>query len=273
VRRFQQDDTHVFCMPSQIEQEIDSIFDFLKNVYGLFGFEFGLKLSTRPEKFLGKIETWDEAEKQLWNTLERFQPGKWELNTGDGAFYGPKIDITITDALKRPHQCATIQLDFQLPERFNLKYRGPDDDENTVNRPVMIHRAILGSLERFISIATEHFGGKWPFWLSPRQVLVIPIAAPYNEYASLVQQKLWGAGMYADVDNGAETINKKIRNGEIAQYNFILVVGEAEYSTQSVNVRNRDDVGLKGRAETIKLDDVIEKLVKLKEERRLENRI
>ncbi|KAF8336975.1 uncharacterized protein EI90DRAFT_2992146 [Cantharellus anzutake] len=273
VRRFQQDDTHVFCMQSQIEQEIDDIFDFLKNVYGLFGFEFGLKLSTRPEKFLGEIDTWDEAERQLRNTLERFQPGKWDLNPGDGAFYGPKIDITITDALKRPHQCATIQLDFQLPERFNLKYRGPDDDENAVNRPVMIHRAILGSLERFISIATEHFGGKWPFWLSPRQVLVIPIAAPYNDYASHVQQRLWNAGLFADVDNGTETINKKIRNGEIGQYNFILVVGEAEFSTQSVNVRNRDDVGLKGRAETIKLDDIVGCLVKLKEERRLQNRI
>lgn len=179
--------SYVFCVKllplihNQIEQEIDAIFDFLNHVYGLFGFEFKLELSTRPEKFLGKIETWDEAEhvsterpnvhelkinplhntQQLRNTLERFQPGKWEINPGDGAFYGPKIDITIEDALKRSYQCATIQLDFQLPERFNLKYRGPDEDESKINRPVMIHRAILGSLERFISIATEHFGGKW----------------------------------------------------------------------------------------------------------------
>ncbi|KAF9507042.1 hypothetical protein BS47DRAFT_1374003 [Hydnum rufescens UP504] len=273
VRRFAQDDTHVFCMHSQIEQEIDAIFDFLNAVYGLFGFEFHLELSTRPEKFLGRIETWDEAERQLRNTLERFQPGKWELNPGDGAFYGPKIDITIKDALKRSHQCATIQLDFQLPERFNLKYRGPDDDENTVNRPVMIHRAILGSLERFISIATEHFAGKWPFWLSPRQVLVVPVANAFNDYASEVMQKLWDVGLYADVDNGPETFKKKIRNGEIAQYNFILVVGEEEVNARSVNVRNRDDIGTKTRTETVKLDDVIAKFAALKAERRLENRI
>jgi len=272
VRRFQQDDTHVFCMPSQIEQEIDAIFDFLNRIYGLFGFEFKLELSTRPEKYLGEKATWDEAERQLRSTLERFLPGKWELNEGDGAFYGPKIDITILDALKRPHQCATIQLDFQLPERFKLKYRGPDDNDKTELRPVMIHRAILGSLERFISIATEHFAGKWPFWLSPRQVLVIPIANTYKEYAAEVTQKLWDAGLFADVDNGTETLNKKIRNGEIAQYNFILVVGQEELDSRSVNVRNRDDVGTKARSEIINLDEVLEKFLSLKSERRLANK-
>ena len=191
----------------QIEEEIAAIFDFMKHVYGIFGFEFHLELSTRPEKYLGAIETWNAAEEvifcflrdspastfithahhtqQLKTALETFYPGKWEVNAGDGAFYGPKIDITIRDALKRSFQCATIQLDFQLPERFNLKYRAADDNdqlgdkEKAPSRPVMIHRAILGSLERFIAIVTEHFGGKWPFWLSPRQVLVVPVAAPY----------------------------------------------------------------------------------------------
>lgn len=180
--------------------------------YGLFGFEFSLELSTRPDNYLGQIETWNEAEavsdfphtfprapltadrasthlpknrkQQLAKALEKHHPGRWQVNPGDGAFYGPKIDITIKDALKRSFQCATIQLDFQLPERFNLKYRGPEetsagDANKPPTRPVMIHRAILGSLERFIAIITEHFAGKWPFWLSPRQVLVIPVAPPF----------------------------------------------------------------------------------------------
>lgn len=273
VRRFVQDDTHVFCMPSQIEQEIDAIFNFFERVYGIFGFTFKLELSTRPEKFLGEIETWNAAEKQLQTVLDRFQPGKWDLNPGDGAFYGPKIDITIQDALKRSYQCATIQLDFQLPERFNLKYRGPEGGDD-LSRPVMIHRAILGSLERFIAIVTEHFGGKWPFWLSPRQVMVVPVAAPFYTYATEVQQKLHDAGMFVDVDLTGDTLSKKIRNGEIAQYNFIVVVGEAEANAQAVNVRNRDDVGNKQRQdEIIKLEDFVDKLVSLKKERRLENKL
>lgn len=171
VRRFQQDDAHIFCRKDQIENEFSDLFDFLEKVYGICGFDFKLKLSTRPEKYLGKVEDWDQAEKNLSNALEKFVPGKWELNPGDGAFYGPKIDITISDALRRNHQCATIQLDFQLPERFKLRYRtGNDEDfiqnddgsiEKGFDRPVIIHRAILGSLERFIAIVTEHFGGKW----------------------------------------------------------------------------------------------------------------
>jgi threonyl-tRNA synthetase len=159
----------------------------MQHVYGLFGFEFHLELSTRPDNYLGELATWDAAEAQLKNALERHYPGQWELNPGDGAFYGPKIDITIRDALKRSFQCATIQLDFQLPERFQLKYRGPEDPNASAAekearaplRPVIIHRAILGSLERFIAIITEHFAGKWPFWLSPRQVLIVPVAVPF----------------------------------------------------------------------------------------------
>ncbi|KAF8752003.1 Threonyl-tRNA synthetase [Rhizoctonia solani] len=259
VRRFVQDDTHVFCMPSQIEQEIEAIFEFFKRVYGIFGFTFKMELSTRPEKYLA--------------VLDRVQPGNWELNPGDGAFYGPKIDITIQDALKRSYQCATIQLDFQIPERFNLKYRGPEGGDDLA-RPVMIHRAILGSLERFIAIVTEHFAGKWPFWLSPRQVMVVPVAVPFKDYASEVQQKLWDAGMFADIDLTGDTLPKKIRNAEIAQYNFIVVVGEAEANVKAVNVRNRDDVGNKQRQdEVIPLDDFVAKLLSLKTERRLENKL
>ncbi|KAI0080421.1 tars protein [Panus rudis PR-1116 ss-1] len=274
VRRFVQDDTHVFCMPSQIEDEIAALFDFMQHVYGLFGFEFQLELSTRPEKFLGDIETWNQAEEQLKLALEKQYPGKWELNPGDGAFYGPKIDITIRDALRRSFQCATIQLDFQLPKQFGLKYRSPDDTpDKPPARPVMIHRAILGSLERFIAIITEHFAGKWPFWLSPRQVLVIPVAVPYKEYAQEVADKLTGLGLFADVDNGADTLPKKIRNGEVAQYNFILVVGQEELDSRSVNVRNRDDVGTKAKTEMVPLDVIAEKLVQLKNSKSLQNKL
>ncbi|KAG6826171.1 threonyl-tRNA synthetase [Tricholoma furcatifolium] len=275
VRRFVQDDTHVFCMPAQIEEEIGYLFDFMEHIYGLFGFEFKLELSTRPDNYLGTIETWNEAEAQLTKALDKYHPGKWELNPGDGAFYGPKIDITIRDALRRSFQCATIQLDFQLPERFNLKYRAAEDTNDPgrpPSRPVMIHRAILGSLERFIAIITEHFAGKWPFWLSPRQVLVIPVAVPYKEYASEVADTLNQLGLFADVDNGENTLQKKIRNGEIAQYNFILVVGQEELDNKSVNVRNRDDVGTKARAQTVPLAEVAEKLVALKKARSLENK-
>ncbi|KAH9025011.1 hypothetical protein EDB83DRAFT_2542690 [Lactarius deliciosus] len=274
VRRFVQDDTHVFCMPDQIEGEIHALFDFMQHSYGLFGFDFSLELSTRPEKYLGSIETWNAAESQLSKALDERYPGKWELNPGDGAFYGPKIDITIRDALRRSFQCATIQLDFQLPERFNLKYRSAEEAVNPdkpPSRPVIIHRAILGSMERFIAIITEHFAGKWPFWLSPRQVLVIPVAVPYKEYASEVAAKLTENGIFTDVDNGADTLPKKIRNGEIAQYNIILVVGQEELDSRSVNVRNRDDVGTKAKTAMVPLDVIIDKLVRLKAGKSLQN--
>ncbi|GAA5915440.1 threonine--tRNA ligase THS1 [Sporobolomyces salmoneus] len=280
VRRFQQDDAHHFCMPEQIEEEMDVCFAFLNEVYGAFGFDFQLKLSTRPEKFLGQIETWDKAEAMLSRALDKFVPGKWVVDPGDGAFYGPKIDITISDALKRKHQCATIQLDFQLPERFELTYRSAEGGgetgatENKLLRPVMIHRAILGSVERFTAILTEHFAGKWPFWLSPRQIVVIPVAAPHKEYAKEVAQLLWDAGLYADADLSDSTLPKKVRNGEIAQYNYIFVVGSEEMDSRSVNVRNRDDAGnKKARTETIKVDEVLEKLMRLKNERRLDNEL
>lgn len=254
----------------------------------------------------------------LSKSLDKFVPGAWTVDPGDGAFYGPKIDITISDALRRKHQCATIQLDFQLPQRFDLTYRSAEGgaDANAAAsaatataagagadklvRPVMIHRAILGSVERFTAILTEHFAGKWPFWLSPRQVVVIPVAAPHKEYAKEVAQKLWDAGLYADADLSDSTLPKKVRNGEIAQYNYIFgvslvstlallrreplgltfgppretVVGSEEMESRAVNVRNRDDAGnKKARTETIKLDEVLEKLLRLKNERRLDNEL
>ncbi|XP_063905784.1 threonine--tRNA ligase 1, cytoplasmic isoform X2 [Zophobas morio] len=239
VRRFQQDDAHIFCALEHIKDEIKGALEFLNHVYGVFGFTFNMVLSTRPEKYLGDIEMWNEAEKALSDGLDAFG-APWTLNPGDGAFYGPKIDITVMDALKRSHQCGTIQLDFQLPIRFNLSFVSESGEKK---RPVIIHRAILGSVERMIAILTESCGGKWPFWLSPRQAMVIPVGPTYDEYAQHVQKKLHEAGFMAEVDTDAgDTMNKKIRNAQLAQFNFILVVGEKERSSNTVNVRTRDNV-------------------------------
>lgn len=239
VRRFQQDDAHIFCRQDQIEEEINGALDFVKHVYGILGFTFTLKLSTRPEKYMGDINVWNRAEEQLQRCLEA-SGISWTLNPGDGAFYGPKIDITIRDALGRPHQCATIQLDFQLPLNFDLSFKGKVDTAEP-ERPVMIHRAVLGSVERMIAVVTESFGGKWPFWLSPRQALIVPVAPTYYEYAEEVRQFVHDAGFYVEVDTSADTLNKKIRNGQLAQYNYILVVGEKEMANKSVNVRSREN--------------------------------
>merc|ERR1712062_418332 len=238
VRRFQQDDAHIFCMPEQIKEEMRGALDFLQHIYSTFGFSYQLKLSTRPESFLGDVEVWNEAEKMISDSLDSAGL-PWILNPGDGAFYGPKIDITLMDALRRQHQCATIQLDFQLPIRFNLNYI---DEKGEKKHPVIIHRAILGSVERMVAVLLESFGGKWPFWLSPRQAMVVPFAAPFNYYAQTVQKQLKEEGFMceANVDN-TETMNKKVRNAQIAQFNFIFVVGEKEQANGTVNVRTRDN--------------------------------
>lgn len=220
VRRFQQDDAHLFCMESQIQEEVLGVLQFLDYVYNLFGFEYHLALSTRPEKYLGNLDIWDKAEENLRKALDSFGK-KWTINEGDGAFYGPKIDIQLVDALERKHQCGTVQLDFQLPIRFNLQYRTSDvahsdddmseatqeshlgeeqkfehdeyDEEHYIwkegklrpgfARPVIVHRAVLGSMERFMAILTEHCAGKWPFWLSPKQVMIFPVGEKYLPFA------------------------------------------------------------------------------------------
>uniref|UniRef100_A0A672ZDB2 threonine--tRNA ligase n=1 Tax=Sphaeramia orbicularis TaxID=375764 RepID=A0A672ZDB2_9TELE len=256
VRRFQQDDAHIFCTMDQIEEEIKGCLNFLRTVYDVFGFSFKLNLSTRPEKFLGEPEIWDQAEKQLENSLNDFGE-KWVLNPGDGAFYGPKIDIQIKDAIGRYHQCATIQLDFQLPIRFNLTFVSHDGDDK--KRPVIIHRAILGSVERMIAILTENYGGKWPLWLSPRQVMVVPVGPTCDEYAHKVTFLI---DPTVDVDAGC-TLNKKIRNAQLSQYNFILVVGEKEKTSNTVNVRTRDNKVHGERS----VDECIQRLKELKTSR------
>uniref|UniRef100_A0A8C6UY88 threonine--tRNA ligase n=1 Tax=Neogobius melanostomus TaxID=47308 RepID=A0A8C6UY88_9GOBI len=261
VRRFQQDDAHIFCTMEQIEKEMKECLDFLRCVYDVFGFSFQLDLSTRPENYLGDISVWNQAEKQLENSLNEFgEP--WKLNPGDGAFYGPKIDIKIKDAIGRYHQCATIQLDFQLPIRFNLTFVGKDGDDKT--RPVIIHRAILGSVERMIAILTENYAGKWPLWLSPRQVMLVPVNPSLEDYAKMVCKKFTEAGFNADADlDSSCLLNKKIRNAQLAQYNFILVVGEKEKMTNSVNVRTRDN---KVHGE-MSVEEVLGRLTSLKQSR------
>ncbi|TDH73530.1 hypothetical protein CCR75_007654 [Bremia lactucae] len=240
VRRFQQDDAHIFCRDDQIKKEVLDFLTFMKYVYDVFGIKFNLELSTRPEKAMGELEQWERAEKQLAEALNEFVgAGKWVTNPGDGAFYGPKIDIMITDALKRQHQCATVQLDFQLPIRFNLKYR--TDDADNFKRPVIIHRAIYGSLERFVAVLVEHYAGKFPFWLSPRQMLVVTVGAAFIEYGYEVKDALFRAGFDVEIDDSGKTLNKKIREGQMAHYNFILVVGAHEKETRSVNIRTRDN--------------------------------
>uniref|UniRef100_A0A7S4EW97 Probable threonine--tRNA ligase, cytoplasmic n=1 Tax=Chrysotila carterae TaxID=13221 RepID=A0A7S4EW97_CHRCT len=255
VRRFQQDDAHIFCMVSQIKQEVRGCLEMIKTVYDWLGMDFALKLSTKPEFALGDAAVWETAEGYMAEALDEFQQicGKtWSLNPGDGAFYGPKIDVQVFDALKRPHQCATVQLDFVQPMRFDLKYMAgasaskdgkepSKEDEASFERPVMVHRAVLGSVERMIAILTEHFAGKWPFWLSPRQCLVVPVSKVYCEYAEKVKAKIHAAGYYADADLSNRTLNKMVREGQLSQYNFILVVGGDEQEKEAVNVRTRDN--------------------------------
>mmetsp|Transcript_20969 Transcript_20969/g.34640 ORF Transcript_20969/g.34640 Transcript_20969/m.34640 type:complete len:773 (+) Transcript_20969:53-2371(+) len=253
VRRFQQDDAHIFCMVSQIKEEVTGCLDMIKTVYDWLGMDFALKLSTKPETALGDPKVWEIAERYMAEALDLFkdQVGKtWSLNPGDGAFYGPKIDVQVFDALKRPHQCATVQLDFVQPMRFNLKYQSAGDAkhendgsglESGFERPVMVHRAVLGSVERMIAILTEHFAGKWPVWLSPRQCQVVPVSKIYCDYATQVQRRLRAEGFYADVDLSCRTLKKMIRESQLAQYNFILVVGADESAAESVNVRSRDN--------------------------------
>ncbi|KAL0228287.1 hypothetical protein RCL1_004430 [Eukaryota sp. TZLM3-RCL] len=236
VRRFVQDDAHIFCRRDQIGQEVDGVLRFVKEVYGILNMHVDFVLSTKPEKALGTAELWSEAEAQLLECLQ-LHDCPYTIDVGGGAFYGPKIDIKVTDALKRKHQCATVQLDFNLPLRFELSYVG----EEQMEVPVMIHRAILGSLERFMSMAIENYAGKWPFWLSPRQLAIVPVSNTFDEYALKVRDFFHEHGFYVDADLANKSLNKKVRENQLAQYNFILVVGAEEQKSDSVNIRARNN--------------------------------
>jgi threonyl-tRNA synthetase len=246
VRRFEQDDAHIFCAPEQIQDEIAACLDFVHCVYRVLGMSFSVRLSTRPLGHLGTPAQWDQAEDALRAALDRFSASlrerglpdcRWELNEGDGAFYGPKLDIAVRDALGRQHQCATVQLDFQLPQRFALKFTGAD---NAQHAPVMVHRAILGSFQRLLAVLIEHTGGRWPYWLSPRQVAVLPVAEPHAAAAAVVQARLQAAGVYADCLASNQTLPRRVREAQVAQYNFIVVVGDEETANGTVAVRTRE---------------------------------
>jgi len=235
VRQFSQDDGHCFLMESQIAGEVEALLRLIHGIYTDFGLAYTVKLSTRPEKFIGDIALWDRAETALKEGLEKSGQA-YTINAGDGAFYGPKIDYDITDALGRKWQCGTIQLDYVAPERFDLKYVGAD---NTEHRPVVIHRAIFGSFERFIAILIEHFAGAFPLWLAPVQAIVLPIADRHLDYANEVAAMLKDAGLKAEVDDRQEKVNYKIREAQLQKIPYMLVVGDKEVSDRAVAVRSQ----------------------------------
>ena len=238
VRAFTQDDAHVYCTEEQIADEVTSICEAIDELYARFGFEdVRVELSTRPEKAMGTEEQWRKAEAALTEALER-QGRPYELNPGDGAFYGPKIDFHVTDALGRSWQCGTCQLDFQMPERFDLYYTGADDE---AHRPVMIHRALLGSMERFAGILIEHYAGRFPTWLAPVQAIVLPVSDRHNSYANSVAAELREAGVRVGLDERTESVGKKIRDAELGRYPYMLVVGDREQEAAAVAVRSHEE--------------------------------
>ncbi len=235
VRSFHQDDAHIFCTKEQIESEVIGVIELVDRFYRLFGFEYTVELSTMPEHHLGEEKIWELATNKLMRALDK-KKIDYQINEGDGAFYGPKIDFHIRDSLGRSWQCATIQLDFALPERFDLTYMGEDGTEN--HRPIMIHRVIYGALERFIAILTEHFAGKFPLWLSPVQAIVISVSDNFNPYAEKVKKELDKAGIRAELDMRDETVGKKIREAQLQRIKYVLVVGANEQEKNTVNVRD-----------------------------------
>ncbi|USG64311.1 threonine--tRNA ligase [Brevibacillus ruminantium] len=235
VRTFCQDDAHVFVRPDQIESEIKSMIKLIDSIYKVFGFEYSVALSTRPEDSMGSDELWELAESSLKNVLE--EAGlPYEIKEGDGAFYGPKIDFQITDALKRRHQCGTIQLDFQMPEKFDLTYVGQDNEKH---RPVVLHRAMYGSMERFIGILIEHYAGAFPVWLTPVQVRLMTINEVHVEYAQKVKEKMEQAGIRVELDARNEKIGYKIREAQVQKVPYMLVIGENEVAEGTLSVRKR----------------------------------
>ena len=235
VREFTQDDAHIFCMPSQIEAEVHSILDFTRKIMGAFGFSYEMELSTRPEKSIGDDAVWEIATNALRSALESSQI-PYNVDEGGGAFYGPKIDIKITDAIGRKWQCGTIQVDMNLPNRFCLEYI---DENNQPKQPVMLHRAILGSFERFCAILCEHFGGEFPFAIAPTQVVIIPISSEQQDYARHIQLALRHIGVYAEISDKNETLSKRVRTAEKQRVPMIAIIGAKEVESKMLAVRDR----------------------------------
>lgn len=249
VRCFTQDDAHIFMTKDQIEDEVVGVIDLIDNIYNVFGFEYHVELSTRPEDYMGSEEDWESATQALRNALEK--SGKeYVVNEGDGAFYGPKIDFHLRDCLNRTWQCGTIQLDFQMPEKFDLTYVGDDGEKH---RPVMIHRAALGSIERFIAILTEQYAGAFPLWLAPVQVMVIPISERHHDYANEIYNKLLKSGIRAEIDERSEKMGYKIREAQLQKIPYMLIMGDKESEAGTVSVRSRKE----GDMKAVPADDFI----------------
>jgi threonyl-tRNA synthetase len=262
VRSFHQDDAHIFMKPTDIENEILSILNLAHEIYTTFGLSYHLELSTRPEKnTIGSDEDWKIATEGLKGALDR-SGRSYKINEGDGAFYGPKIDFHIRDALNRTWQCGTIQLDMALPEKFELEYT---DHEGARRRPVMLHRAIFGSVERFFGILIEHFSGKFPLWISPVPVRILIVADRHLPYAEEVAQVIKKAGFQCEIDHSNESVSKKVRNAQLAQINYMLTLGDKETENRTLNLRTRDNV-VHGE---IALDDFLKHIEKEKKERSL----
>jgi len=254
VRSFTQDDAHIYCLPDQIEEELSGVIKLVDRLYSAFGFNYNVELSTKPEKAMGDDALWDEATDALRNAVEK-NDLDYEVNEGDGAFYGPKIDFHLEDSIGRTWQCGTIQLDFQMPERFDLSYIGQDGEEH---RPVMIHRAIYGSIERFIGILIEHFAGAFPTWIAPVQVEIIPVSDDQIDYALKVKEALSQEKIRVEVDSRSEQVGYKIRDAQVNQVPYMLIVGGREEENETVSVRDRRE----GDLGTSKLSEFKAKILK-----------
>ena len=257
VRTFCQDDAHIFVTPAQIEDEIALALQIIDHVYKVFGFEYEIELSTRPDDYMGELSLWNQAEEALANVLNRLG-FPYKVNEGDGAFYGPKIDVHIRDAIKRSHQCATVQLDFQLPEKFDLTYV---NEENEKVRPVVIHRAVFGSIDRFLGILIEHFGGAFPLWLAPKQVQIIWVSEVHAPYAEQVAEELRQANIRVTIDKRNEKLSRKIRDAQMKKIPYVLVIGDEEQNTGNVSVRAFKQEGLQNYHVQAFIDKVLAEIL------------
>lgn len=262
VRAFTQDDAHIYCLPSQIKDEVFRMIDLADYLYSTFGFKYHMELSTRPDDFMGDIESWNQAEDALKAALEE-KGLEYDINEGDGAFYGPKIDYEVEDALGRTWQCGTIQLDFQLPRNFDLSYI---NEEGEKAQPIMLHRALLGSFERFLGILIEHFGGNFPLWIAPVQLKVVPVSEKFEDYANDVAAEFKDEGFRVETDHRAEKLGKKIRDAQLEKVPYVFVVGEREVEDRTVSVRKRggEDLG------EMPIREAIDKLIEENESKTIE---
>lgn len=256
ARCFTQDDAHIFMMEEQVRGEIQKVVELIDEVYGKFGFSYEIELSTRPENAIGSDEDWELATNALADALKAMGRS-YSVNEGDGAFYGPKLDFHLKDSLGRTWQCGTIQLDFQLPQRFDISYVGADGEKH---RPIMIHRVVFGSIERFIGILIEHYAGKFPLWLSPVQVKILPIADRFMEYSRSVERELAKKGIRCEVDERSEKIGYKIREAQLERVPYMLIIGQKEAESSEVSVRSRED----GELGSMTVADFVQKLQEVK---------